>query len=554
MKRPLAVCCLAAALACATSTPPPAQKPPEGPPPTARDVKCRAGGGTAHLPGDPAAAARAYIQACGRAEVVELTRALVAFPTVRAEEKTFPQAADEMAKYLQGVAADLGGTFQAVDGREVFEVSFGDPAAPVGVAFVTHGDVVPVGTNWTKKPYEATVEGDLLYGRGTEDDKGPTAAALVAMRALAAAGYHPKQRVQLIVGMGEEHDWKGMQQYAKEVAPPRYVVSLDADFPVVISEYGFVGWTLVSKGDGGPATPKEKCARVVSAEGGTFLTQVPPEATATLAPPPGEPYAKFLARVQELVMQDIAARGAPFSAEVSVGPGTAVKIRTAGKSVHTSEAYKGANPLWPLSAIAVKAGACRTGAGRLLHVLAARFDGDHWGEKLGVAYADPVMGKLLAIPTVLKAEAGKATLGVNMRRPAGMDNAAFGQKLDAALASLSKDFGGLEEDAAQRFLGEPHVADIRGDLVPTLLSIYGELTGEKDPKPITIRGGTYARLFPGAVSFGPELPGETYRGHAPDESIKLPTLDLLTRAAVEVVLRLDGRDGRDSRALDKSNP
>jgi len=534
MKRPLAVCCLAAVLACATPTPPPAA-PPEPKPPAEREVKCRAGGGAAHLSADPAAAARAYVQACGHAEAVELTRALVAFPTVREEEKAFPQAADELAKYLEGVAQDMGGTFRAVDGREVFEVSLGDPAAPVGVAFLTHGDVVPVGGNWTKKPFEAQVEGDLLYGRGTEDDKGPTSAALVAMRALSAAGYHPKERVQLIVGMGEEHDWGGMVKDSNEVTKPRYVISLDANFPVVISEFGFVGWTLVSKGE---AAEKDKCARVASAAGGSFLTQVPAEATAVLMPPPGERLAKFLPRVQALAKADIAARGAPFAAEVTEEKG-GVRLRTTGKSVHSSVADQGANPLWPLAAIAVKAGACPAGAGRLLRVLAGRFDGDHWGEKLGVAYSDPVMGKLLAIPTVLKSEGGKATLGVNMRRPAGMDNAAFTEKLKAALAGLSRDFGPLEEDESLRFLGEPHVADIHGDLVPTLLSIYGELTGEKDPKPITVRGGTYARLFQGAVSFGPELPGKTYRGHAPDEAIELSTLDLLTRAAVEAVLRLD---------------
>ena len=543
MKRVFGTTCLAAVLACATGPGrlPAAQEPPSPSPAGERTVPCRAGGLTARLPADPAAAARAYLQACGRAEAVELTRAMVAFPTVRAEEKTFGPAADEMAIYLEGVARDLGGTFRAVDGREVFEVAMGDPASEVGVAFLTHGDVVPVGEGWSRKPFEAVVEGELLYGRGTEDDKGPTAAALVAMRALKAAGYQPRRRVQVIVGMGEEHDWAGMQKYAKEVKKPRHVISLDANFPVVISEFGFVAWTLVSKGDGGPAPKaKEKCARVVSASGGSFLTQVPGEATATLAPPPGEPPAKFLARVQSLAEQDVTARGAPFGAEVTAAPGGAgVLVKTRGKSVHSSVADKGANPLWPLAAIATRAGACRTGAGRLLHVLAGRFDGDHFGEKLGVGYSDPVMGRLLAIPTVLKSEAGQATLGVNMRRPAGMDSAAFAEKLEGALGALSREHGPLEEDGKQRFLGEPHVADVRGELVPALLSIYGELTGEKDARPVTIRGGTYARLFPGAVSFGPELPGKVYRGHAPDEAIELPTLDLLTRAALEAVLRLD---------------
>lgn len=514
-----------------------------------REVPCRTGGATARLPADPAAAAREYVKACGLAEAVALTGELVAFPTVREEKETFEAAADGMAKVLEAAARNLGGTFRAVDTREVYEVTFGDPKAPVGVAFVTHGDVVPVGESWTKKPYEAVVEGGLLYGRGSEDDKGPTAAALVALRALSSAGYRPKERVQVIVGMGEEGDWTGMVKYARETPKPRHVISLDANFPVVISEFGFVSWSLVSEegGDGGgkPGAKPPPCAKVTAAAGGSFLTQVPLEATATLLPPRGEPAAKFLARVQAIAGEDALARGAPFGAEVSPGPGgQGVVVKTTGKSVHSSVADKGANPLWPLSAIAVRAGACQEGAGRLLHVLAGRFDGDHHGQKLGVHYSDPVMGQLLAIPTVLKASGGRATLDVNMRRPAGMANAAFQAKLQESLAALVRDYGPLKEDESKRFLGEPHVADIQGTLVPTLLSIYSELTGEKDPKPITVRGGTYARLFPGAVSFGPELPGKTYRGHAPDEAIELSTLEVMTKASLEAVLRLDAAQGR----------
>lgn len=49
-------------------------------------------------------------------------------------------------------------------------------------------------------------------------------------------------------------------------------------------------------------------------------------------------------------------------------------------------------------------------------------------------------------------------------------------------------------------------------------------------------------MFPGAVSFGPAPPGAPYRGHAPDESIGLSTLELLTRAIREATLRLDALD------------
>ncbi len=61
-----------------------------------------------------------------------------------------------------------------------------------------------------------------------------------------------------------------------------------------------------------------------------------------------------------------------------------------------------------------------------------------------------------------------------------------------------------------------------------------------DPKPKTIRGGTYSRLFPGAVNFGPALPDHEYRGHAPDEYIEAEALQLMNETVLEALVRLDG--------------
>lgn len=527
-------------LGCAT---PRAEPPPAPPaPPATRVLSCRSGDGRVEVPaGDLPAAARAYLGTCGLPEAVQLTSALVAFPTIREVEKPSGPSFVAMAGFLEAWAKEAGLTFRSVDGNEVFEIDLG--TGPVGVAFLAHGDVVPVGEGWTRAPFQAGVEKGLLHGRGAEDDKGPIASALVVMRALKTLGYQPKERLQLIIGMGEESDWSGMIKYAQTVPKPRHVISLDANFPVVAAEAGFVAWTLTSQDD--PVKKSEKCARVAAAHGGTFLTQVPPEATMTLEPPPKEAPPKLLARLRTLAAEEQAARGPDFRVEVSAA-GPAVQVKTTGKSVHSSVAMEGANPLWPLSRVAERANVCRTGAGRLLRLLAAKLDGDHEGQKLGLTYEHPVMGKLLVAPTVFKMEKGLASLGVNMRRPAGMTNPEFGAKLDALVPQLDRDFGPLSEDPKSRFLGEPHLADLKGDLVPTLLAIYSELTGEKDPRPIAIRGGTYARLFPGAVSFGPALPGQPYRGHAPDEAIELATLELITRANLEAVLRLDPLTSRGS--------
>ena len=51
-----------------------------------------------------------------------------------------------------------------------------------------HVDAVPPGDGWTRPPFELTVEGRTLYGRGTADMKGTVAAALAAFRAADRAG------------------------------------------------------------------------------------------------------------------------------------------------------------------------------------------------------------------------------------------------------------------------------------------------------------------------------------------------------------------------------
>jgi acetylornithine deacetylase/succinyl-diaminopimelate desuccinylase-like protein len=148
------------------------------------------------------------------------------------------------------------------------------------------------------------------------------------------------------------------------------------------------------------------------------------------------------------------------------------------------------------------------------------------------------MGPLLVAPTLLRLEDGKVKLGVNMRRPGGRQNDEFMESLDRASREIGAETSGRVREAAGRHVGDPHLADTSGPLVTTLLEIYGRQRSAADAKPISIRGGTYARLFPRAVDFGPNLPGEAYTGHAPDESISLSTLDELTGMLSELLWRL----------------
>ena len=213
-------------------------------------------------------------------------------------------------------------------------------------------------------------------------------------------------------------------------------------------------------------------------------------------------------------------------------------VTTHGKAVHSSTAEEGHNALWDLAALAEKLPLEANGISAMLKVVALQFDGDHHGEKLKLAYQDPLMGKLLVSPDLLRLKDGKVQLGVNMRRPKGMDSAAFSARLKQALEVISRQTHGKVKEGEEAYVGEPATADTTGPLVSVLLDIYRTHQGQPDAQVTTSRGGTYARLFPGAVDFGPSFPGETYSGHAHDESISLKNLESITEMTAQALYRL----------------
>lgn len=532
-----------------------AAEPPAAPPSEAPATTAAAVAATAPANGDdpcapmvfgrtrraaPPDLARAWLGECGRAEAIRLTRTLVAFPTVSAEQSAADGPAFvAMRNFLEEWSKQNGLELEVYGKNDAWIVGYG-PATP-SVGFVMHADVVPVKEEgqpeapglppgWTVPPFEVTEKEGRLYGRGTEDDKGPIASALVVLKALKAFGYAPQGRLQVMMGTGEEHDWDGMIAYAKQATHPRAVISVDAEFPVVVGESGFVAWKL-----SWPLAPKgpvkkKACVRADAVKAGQFLTQVPGEAELS--------FSRVNAKLLEAARVKEEPKRPGFRYDVKAH-GEAAVLSVEGAAVHSSVAEDGKNALWALAGAAGNLELCPGGIHDALKVVREVFDGDHYGVKLGLAYEHPQMGKLLVVPTVLRIEGENVVLSVNMRRPEGPSSEAFGLQLDQARTRVQKLTPSATEIAADRYVGKPHLADTRGPLTATLLEIYRAASGDAAAQAETIRGGTYARLFPGAVSFGPALPKSPYRGHAPDEYLELSALDLMLKTQLEAVLALD---------------
>lgn len=66
-------------------------------------------------------------------------------------------------------------------------------------------------------------------------------------------------------------------------------------------------------------------------------------------------------------------------------------------------------------------------------------------------------------------------------------------------------------------------------LVRTLVYTYERVTGD-DGSPVTTTGGTYAKLMPNIVPFGPSFPGQKGIGHQPNEWMDVA--DIITNAKI----------------------
>ncbi len=489
-------------------------------------------------------AARIYHALCGPMQAETLTGELVRFPTVSAREDPGEGPAFvAMAKHLDAWAKARGFDFETTEKNGAWIISAGKTEPEI--AFVMHADVVPVDAEdqptkeglpdgWTHPPFEMTVDDDRLYGRGTEDDKGPIAAALVTMHTLSKFGLLPQGQLQVIMGTGEESDWSGMQAFAKSRKQAKNVISIDASFPVVVAESGFVAWTLnIAKA---AYTTGAKCIEVLDVKAGQFLTQVPGDGHLTMTAAPG-----LVAQVEAAAQAAKKALGDKRLGYEVIKTADKVTLKVSGDAVHSSEADAGANALWLLAKAADGIELCPTATKNTLKLVSTYFAGDHWGKTLNLAYEHPVMGKLLVIPTVLRTEESQIVLRINMRRPADMSSEDFSKKMDASLKQMQSTTPGLVEAKDGRYVGVPALVDPKSHLVKTLMNIYRQAAADPTAKPKSIRGGTYARLFEGAVSFGPALPGHTYRGHAPDEYLERDALKLMLTTTLEAVLQLSGK-------------
>jgi succinyl-diaminopimelate desuccinylase len=166
-----------------------------------------------------------------RDELIELTRALIRFPTVNPPGEAYRPCAEFIGERMRarGFAVDYvraagtPGDDEDYPRINVIARRSGEAPGPC-VHFNSHIDVVQSGRGWTLDPFAAVVKDGRVYGRGACDMKGGLAASIIAVEALIDSTAALPGTLEISGTVDEESGGYGGVHYLAErgwFSPPR---------------------------------------------------------------------------------------------------------------------------------------------------------------------------------------------------------------------------------------------------------------------------------------------------------------------------------------------
>ena len=367
---------------------------------------------------------------------------------------------------------------------------------------LAHLDVVGEGDGWDTDPYAAVEKDGCLYGRGTDDDKGPAVAAMYAMACVRElAGDKLRRNARLILGTDEETGSRDIRYYYSREKSAPFTFSPDASFPVYNTEKGGLAGRFRRAWEAAEALP-----RVTAMSGGYRINVLPADA-----------WAEVSGVTPAQAGEACAAAAADMDVTLSLTeiPG-GVRLAVRGLAAHASTPEAGRNGITALISLLNRLPLADCDSTRALRALEKLFPhGDGAGKALGVAMEDEVSGPLtLAFSLFELTETGCAG-SFDSRVPLCANEANCRAVAAAALEAEGFLFEGN--------MRPPHHTPGDSDLVRACLRSYEHFTGQKG-ECLSMGGGTYVHDIPGGIAFGAGMPGFESNLHGANERMDIAAM------------------------------
>ncbi len=376
-----------------------------------------------------------------------------------------------------------------------------------------HLDVVPPGDpdQWETPAFQPEVRQGKVYGRGTQDDKGPMIAAMYGAKQLLDQGHRFSKRLRFIFGTDEETLWRGIEKYMEKEEVPDFGFTPDSVFPMIHGEKGLLQVYLRGEGSG----------ELVFTGGSSFNALADKAWVELKAGHKGEYQRKR--KTLEKVYRALEKEKHSVKREES-------RVTLYGKSAHSAKPEGGLNAINLLSK----------------HLKEAGFENpalDFVTEKLGLSqYGETLLGKLRDVSGPITVNAGMLTINekeseiaLDVRIPVTVDKNLVVEKLKEGAGEYGLTV--TEHDYLESiYLPKDH------PLIQSLGHVYHRVTGE-DPTPLTSGGATYARAMPNCVAFGAVLPGKEKTEHQPNEHIIVEDFMKVATIYLNAIKKLTSKEG-----------
>ena len=427
-------------------------------------------------------------------------KTLISYPSVLNEGENgtpFGQAIQDVLEKTLEIAQEMG--FQTYLDPEGYygyaEIGQGEEL----LAVLCHLDVVPAGDleDWQTPPFEATLKDGWLIGRGVQDDKGPSLAALYAVKSLLDQGVVFTKRIRFIFGTDEETLWRCMNRYNQIEEKADLGFAPDSSFPLTYAEKGLLQVKL--HGPGWEDRPLQA---------GRALNVVPDKATYK-----GE-------RLEEL-LPVIEQSGVNYTEETGA-------VTVLGLSKHSKDAAEGVNAI-----VGLAESLSLIQPHPALLFIADAVGEDATGAALFGEIKDEPSGALSFNIATLSIDEERSEIGIDIRIPVLADKDALVERLTEVAASYQLQYEEFDYVA-------PLYVPLDSPLVSTLMKVYQEETGDQTPA-MSSGGATFARTMENCVAYGALFPDALQTEHQANERAKLDDLYRAMEIYAETIRRLAGK-------------
>ncbi|KAA9256097.1 dipeptidase [Streptococcus anginosus] len=435
-----------------------------------------------------------------KSDYLESLKTIVSYPSVLNEGENgtpFGQSIQNVLEKMLELTRSLG--FKTyIDPKGYYgyaEIGQGEEL----LAILCHLDVVPVGdlSDWETPPFEATIKDGWIHGRGVQDDKGPSLAALYAVKALMDAGVTFNKRIRFIYGTDEETLWRCMARYNELEETATLGFAPDSSFPLTYAEKGLLQIKLHGSG-----------SQELAIEAGEAFNVVPAKAS----------YTGNLADSLEVELKKQA-----FEYER-----TADTVTVIGVPKHSKDAAEGVNAI-----VRLAMGLNPLVQHSTIQFMAEAVGEDATGSSLFGEISDEPSGTLSFNVSGLTINQDESEIRIDLRIPVLADK----DKLVRELSQIAEKYQLRYEEFD--YLA-PLYVPLDSELVSTLMAVYKEKTNDDSPA-VSSGGATFARTMPNCVAFGALFPGALQTEHQANERTVIDDLYKAMDIYAETIYRLAGK-------------